>query len=107
MTQRYQALIEKHEGKIHRLEDWGRRFLAYPINNKIAKAHYVLMNIEGSADLIDVLEQNFRFNDAIIRFLCTRSDESDAQTPSPIMLALAKTSKPTQQQRSVASKEAK
>ncbi len=60
MIERYRALIEGAEGRIHRLEDWGRRQLAYPIN-KIHKAHYVLMNIECNAETLDELTSAFRF----------------------------------------------
>jgi small subunit ribosomal protein S6 len=68
MIERYRATIESSGGKIHRLEDWGRRQLAYPIQ-KLAKAHYVLMNIEcGTAELAE-LESAFRFNDAVLRNL--------------------------------------
>jgi small subunit ribosomal protein S6 len=66
MIERYRAGIENKGGKIHRLEDWGRRQLAYPIN-KIHKAHYVLMNIECNGDALSELESAFRFNDAVIR----------------------------------------
>ncbi len=62
MIQRYTAAITGAEGKIHRLEDWGRRQLAYPIN-KLHKAHYVLMNVEAPQEVIDELETTFRFND--------------------------------------------
>ncbi|MDT9587280.1 MAG: 30S ribosomal protein S6 [Candidatus Arsenophonus melophagi] len=71
MIERYSSSIIKARGKIHRLEDWGRRQLAYPIN-KLHKAHYVLMNIETSQEIIDELERNFRFNDAIIRSMIMR-----------------------------------
>jgi small subunit ribosomal protein S6 len=66
MIERYSNLITGHKGKIHRLEDWGRRPLAYPIN-KIMKAHYVLMNIECDQTTVDELGDNFRYNDAVIR----------------------------------------
>ncbi len=66
MTERYRAVIEEQGGKIHRLEDWGRRQLAYPID-KIHKAHYVLMNIECGVDTLEELSGLFRFNDAVIR----------------------------------------
>lgn len=66
MIERYSNLITGHKGKIHRLEDWGRRPLAYPIN-KIMKAHYVLMNIECDQKTVDELGDNFRYNDAVIR----------------------------------------
>ncbi|OGI57562.1 MAG: 30S ribosomal protein S6, partial [Candidatus Muproteobacteria bacterium RBG_19FT_COMBO_61_10] len=68
MIERYRSMIEAGGGRIHRLEDWGRRQLAYPIN-KIHKAHYVLMNIECSAEILQELETAFRFNDAVIRSL--------------------------------------
>jgi len=68
MIDRYRSLIEGGDGKIHRLEDWGRRQLAYPIN-KIHKAHYVLMNIECDQAIHEELQSAFRFNDAVIRNL--------------------------------------
>ena len=66
MVERYRSTIESASGKIHRLEDWGRRQLAYPIN-KLHKAHYVLMNIEVDGDTLTELESAFRFNDAVLR----------------------------------------
>ncbi|MGP1930728.1 MAG: 30S ribosomal protein S6 [Arsenophonus sp. ET-YP4-MAG3] len=66
MIERYSNSIIKSQGQIHRLENWGRRQLAYPIN-KLHKAHYVLMNIEVPLEIINELETNFRFNDAILR----------------------------------------
>jgi len=75
MVERYRSTIEAKDGKIHRLEDWGRRQLAYPIN-KIHKAHYVLMNIECGQDVLDELESLFRFNDAVIRNLVIKCDEA-------------------------------
>lgn len=66
MIERYRSTIEEAAGKIHRLEDWGRRHLAYPIK-KIHKAHYVLMNIECDQATLEELEAGFRFNDAILR----------------------------------------
>lgn len=75
MIERYTNTITEDGGKVHRLEDWGRRHLAYPIN-KIHKAHYVLMNVECSQAALDELSHNFRFNDAIIRDLVTRCDEA-------------------------------
>ncbi|HFC53167.1 MAG TPA: 30S ribosomal protein S6 [Gammaproteobacteria bacterium] len=68
MIERYRAIIESDGGVIHRLENWGRRQLAYPIN-KVHKAHYVLMNIECTAAALEELESSFRFNDAVIRNL--------------------------------------
>jgi len=71
MIERYTSTITKDGGNIHRLEDWGRRQLAYPIN-KIHKAHYVLMNIEASSAALEELTTNFKYNDAIIRNLVIR-----------------------------------
>lgn len=75
MIDRYKEMITGSEGKIHRLEDWGRRLLAYPIN-KIHKAHYVLMNIECNADALKELTEAFRYNDAVIRNLVVKKDEA-------------------------------
>ncbi len=74
MIERYRTMIESSGGAIHRLEDWGRRLLAYPIN-KIHKAHYVLMNIECGAEPLEELGNAFRFNDAVIRNLIIKRDE--------------------------------
>lgn len=74
MIERYKTLIENGGGKIHRLEDWGRRQLAYPINN-LVKAHYVLLNIEADQAVLDELVEGFRFNDAILRHLVMRQGE--------------------------------
>ncbi|WP_430388591.1 30S ribosomal protein S6 [Dyella sp. 20L07] len=78
MIERYKALIETDGGKIHRLEDWGRRQLAYPIVN-LAKAHYVMLNIEVSQNALNELESGFRFNDAVLRHLVIRRDEADIE----------------------------
>ncbi|KWX33191.1 30S ribosomal protein S6 [Pseudomonas aeruginosa] len=75
MVERYTKAVEEDGGKIHRLEDWGRRQLAYAINN-VHKAHYVLMNVECSAKALAELEDNFRYNDAVIRNLVMRRDEA-------------------------------
>ena len=75
MVERYTQAIEKDGGSVHRMEDWGRRQLAYPIN-KIHKAHYVLMNVEASNEAMDELTSTFRFNDAVIRNLVIRRDEA-------------------------------
>ena len=83
MIERYRSMIEGGQGKIHRLEDWGRRQLAYPINN-IHKAHYVLMNIECGQEVLNELETAFRFNDAVIRSL-TLGRKDAVTTPSPLM----------------------
>jgi small subunit ribosomal protein S6 len=68
MIDRYRQMIEAQSGTIHRLEDWGRRQLAYPIN-KVHKAHYVLMNVECGSETLQELESAFRFNDAVLRNL--------------------------------------
>ena len=76
MIERYKTLIEgTSKGKIHRLEDWGRRQLAYPIQH-LAKAHYVLMNIECEADVLNELESGFRFNDAVLRHLIVKREDA-------------------------------
>ncbi|MEM6998522.1 MAG: 30S ribosomal protein S6 [Pseudomonadota bacterium] len=75
MIDRYKEMITGNNGHIHRLEDWGRRLLAYPIN-KIHKAHYVLMNIECDAASLKELTDAFRYNDAVIRNLVIKKDEA-------------------------------
>jgi small subunit ribosomal protein S6 len=82
MIDRYKSTIEGNDGKIHRLEDWGRRQLAYNIN-KIHKAHYVLMNIECSQEVLDELESAFKFNDAVLRHLVIRKDSAETEV-SPL-----------------------
>jgi small subunit ribosomal protein S6 len=83
MIERYRTLINTNKGTMHRLEDWGRRQLAYPIN-KIHKAHYVLMNIECDQATLEELEHGFKFNDAVLRHLTfsTKTAKTDA---SPMM----------------------
>jgi len=99
MIERYRSSLEAKEGVIHRLEDWGRRQLAYPIN-KIHKAHYVLMNIECGDEALAELENAFRYNDAVIRNLIIKqkraiteisplakpAEEADAK-PAPALVA--------------------
>ena len=75
MIERYSNVITKHGGQIHRLEDWGRRQLAYHIN-KIHKAHYVMMNVEATNEAMEELTTTFRYNDAVIRNLVIRRDEA-------------------------------
>jgi small subunit ribosomal protein S6 len=75
MLERYRSLVEGASGKIHRVEDWGRRQLAYPIA-KLHKAHYVLMNIECDGPTLAELEGIFRFNDAVLRHLTVRRQEA-------------------------------
>jgi len=83
MIERYKSLITADGGKIHRLEDWGRRQLAYPIVN-LAKAHYVLLNIEVGQNALNELESGFRFNDAVLRHLVIKRD--DAETDQSFIL---------------------
>ena len=83
MIERYSNIITQHKGKIHRLEDWGRRQLAYPIN-KVPKAHYVLMNIESDSDTLKELSDAFRYNDAVIRNLVLNTSQAITE-PSPMM----------------------
>jgi small subunit ribosomal protein S6 len=85
MIERYTGEIEKTGGKVHRLENWGRRQLAYPIQ-KLHKAHYVLMNVEATQEAIDAIEENFRYNDAVIRNLVLRTEEPVTEQ-SPMMKA--------------------
>ncbi|VFP79999.1 30S ribosomal protein S6 [Candidatus Erwinia haradaeae] len=75
MIERYSHVITSAKGVIHRLEDWGRRQLAYPIY-KLQKAHYVLMNVEAPQEIIDSLENQFRFNDSIIRTMVMRMKQA-------------------------------
>jgi small subunit ribosomal protein S6 len=82
MIDRYRSIIESNEGKIHRLEDWGRRQLAYPIQ-KLSKAHYVLMNIECNGEALAELEKMFRFNDAVLRDLVIKR-KGPVTEPSPL-----------------------
>ena len=88
MVDRYKTMIEAGSGKIHRVEDWGRRILAYPIN-KILKAHYVLMNIETNQETLDELTSAFRFNDAVLRQMTLVCKEAITE-PSPMMKTLEK-----------------
>jgi small subunit ribosomal protein S6 len=83
MIERYKGMVAARSGKVHRLEDWGRRQLAYPIQ-KVHKAHYVLMNIECDQTTLDELNHAFRFNDAVLRHLVVQMDEA-VTTASPMM----------------------
>ena len=83
MVERYRATVTAKGGSIHRLEDWGRRQLAYPIQ-KIHKAHYVLMNIECDGETLNELEHSFKFNDAVLRHLTVKM-KAAVTTPSPMM----------------------
>ena len=88
MVDRYRSMIESGGGKIHRMEDWGRRILAYPIN-KILKAHYVLLNVETTQENLDELISAFRFNDAVLRHMVLKCNEAITE-PSPMMKTLEK-----------------
>lgn len=83
MVERYRAIVTAKGGAIHRLEDWGRRQLAYPIQ-KIHKAHYVLMNIECDGETLNELEHSFKFNDAVLRHLTVKM-KAAVTTPSSMM----------------------
>jgi small subunit ribosomal protein S6 len=83
MVERYRGNLEKRGGVVHRLEDWGRRPLSYPIN-KVHKAHYVLLNVECDQEAIDELESAFRFNDAVLRNLIIHRDAAVTE-PSPLL----------------------
>ena len=78
MLERYKALVTNSGGKVIRLEDWGRRQLAYPIVN-LAKAHYVMLNIEVGQNALNELESGFRFNDAVLRHLVVKRDAADTE----------------------------
>lgn len=83
MVERYKAMVTDANGVIHRLEDWGRRQLAYPIN-KIHKAHYVLMNIECDSAVVEEIETAFKFNDAVLRYLTVKMKHAITEA-SPMM----------------------
>ena len=82
MIERYTGILTQNGGTIHRMEDWGRRQLAYPIN-KLHKAHYVLMNVEAPTEVISELETTFRYNDAVLRNLVIRT-KSAVTEASPL-----------------------
>jgi small subunit ribosomal protein S6 len=83
MVERYKGIVTSRNGRIHRLEDWGRRQLAYPIQ-KMHKAHYVLMNVECDLETVGELEHSFRFNDAVLRHLTVQMSRPVTE-PSPMM----------------------
>jgi small subunit ribosomal protein S6 len=83
MIERYQSLVTGNGGTVHRLEDWGRRQLAYPIQ-KLVKAHYVCMNIECGPDSLEELEHSFRYNDAVLRHLTIKT--TSAPTGASVMM---------------------
>lgn len=88
MIERYRGIVESQQGKVHRLEDWGRRQLAYPIE-KIAKAHYVLFNIECGTESLSELEHAFKFNDAVMRHLIVAMKKAETG-PSPMWRQIQK-----------------
>ena len=83
MIDKYQSVVKKKQGKVHRVEDWGRRSLAYHIN-RAHKAHYILMNVESDSEAIDELRDAFEYNDAVLRHLITRVRTAETQ-PSIMM----------------------
>jgi small subunit ribosomal protein S6 len=99
MIERYTGSITEAGGTVHRLEDWGRRQMAYPIN-KLHKAHYVLMNVEASQAVMDELETAFRFNDAVLRNMIMRTKA--AVTEQSIMLKVREERAPRREERSEA-----
>lgn len=88
MIEKYAALVSSQGGKVHRVEDWGRRQLAYTIE-KLAKAHYVLMNIECGQQELSELEHAFRFNDAVLRHLTVKMKKAETG-PSPMLKVIAR-----------------
>ncbi|MGA7595645.1 MAG: 30S ribosomal protein S6 [Gallionella sp.] len=104
MVERYRTLVTGNGGHIHRLEDWGRRQLAYPIQ-KIHKAHYVLMNIECNQATLDELEHAFRFNDAVLRHLTVKTRAAVVE-PSAMMKEEKPRSMPTESSAPAATPEA-
>ena len=83
MVERYKGIVAARKGQVHRLEDWGRRQLSYPLA-KVHKAHYVLMNIECDGETLNELEHSFRFNDAVLRHLTVQMPKA-VTNPSPMM----------------------
>ena len=96
MVDRYRQMVTGRSGRIHRLEDWGRRQLAYPIE-KVHKAHYVLMNIECDNETLSELEHAFKFNDAVLRHLTVHMTEA-VTTPSAMMKEEKSRSMPTSEE---------
>jgi len=86
MLERYKGIVTAANGKVHRVEDWGRRQLAYMIQ-KLAKAHYVCLNIETSKEVLNELETGFRYNDAVLRHMTIKKDKAET-TPSVMMKAV-------------------
>jgi len=98
MIERYKSAIENGKGTIHRLEDWGRRQLAYPIQN-LVKAHYVLLNVEAEQAVLDELVDSFRFNDAVLRHLVMRRDDAVTEQSLIMKNKDEKTDKPERGER--------
>ena len=96
MVERYRATVTAKGGSIHRLEDWGRRQLAYPIQ-KIHKAHYVLMNIECDGETLNELEHSFKFNDAVLRHLTVLKKKADTGPSSMMKTVEREETRKTQQ----------
>ena len=88
MIERYKQLVTSQNGQIHRVEDWGRRQMAYMIQ-KLAKAHYVCMNIECGKETLAELEHAFKFNDAVLRHLIVQTKKAET-APSPMMKEVAR-----------------
>ena len=103
MIERYKAMVESDGGKVHRMEDWGRRQLAYPVA-KLHKAHYVLMNVECSDSVLKELESAFRFNDAVIRKLVVRKNAAETEQ-SPLFKVPEEDKKPEYKSRASESSE--
>ena len=105
MVDRYKAIIQDGDGKVHRFEDWGRRQLAYSID-KVHKAHYILMNIECDNKVLNELESAFRYNDAVLRNLILVCNEAITQ-PSPMQKEAARETKRSRERESRSSEEEK
>ncbi len=88
MIERYKGIVTARGGKVHRVEDWGRRQLAYQIQ-KLAKAHYVCLNIEVDGETLAEIETGFKFNDAVLRHLTVKLKKAET-APSPILKAVQK-----------------
>lgn len=103
MIERYKTMVESDGGKVHRIEDWGRRQLAYPVA-KLHKAHYALLNIECSDGVLKELESAFRFNDAVIRKLVVRKEAAETEQ-SPLFKVPEEDKKPEYKSRAAESSE--
>ena len=104
MIERYKNMVESDGGKVHRMEDWGRRQLAYPVA-KLHKAHYVLLNVECSDSVLKELESAFRFNDAVVRKLVVRMEKAETEQ-SPLFKAPEEDKKPEYKGRQAAAETA-